>query len=75
MPPTAGVHEARAVASDAYYQVCNYSRMVHAGTGADYTHPLMPHGVMSRTLYQYLGAPLDHMRMMMDAMFPVESTG
>ena len=34
------------------YQVCNYFHAVHAGTGADYTHPLMPHGVMSRTSHQ-----------------------
>ena len=73
MPATASVHEAKAVASDAYYQVCNYSHMVHAGPGTDYTHPLMPHSVMSRTLYQYLGAPLDHKRMMIDVLYPIAS--
>jgi alkylation response protein AidB-like acyl-CoA dehydrogenase len=67
---TASVHEAKAVASEAYYQVCNYAHMVHAGPGTDYTHPLMPHSVMSRTLYQYLGAPMYHKQRMMDILYP-----
>ena len=70
LPATASVHEAKAVASEAYYQVCNFSHMVHAGPGTDYGHPLMPHSVMAHTLYQYLGTPLHHKRKMMDVMYP-----
>jgi len=70
LPAAASVHEAKAVASEAYYQVCNFSHMVHAGPGTDYGHPLMAHSVMAHTLYQYLGTPLHHKRKMMDALYP-----
>lgn len=70
MPATASVHEAKAVASEAYYRVCDFAHMVHAGPGTDYDHALMPHTLMSRTLYQYLGAPLYHKHMMMDVLYP-----
>jgi alkylation response protein AidB-like acyl-CoA dehydrogenase len=69
-PATAAVHEAKAVASDAYYQVCNYAHMVFAGPGTDYGHPLMAHSVLAHTLYQHLGTPLHHKRKMMDALYP-----
>ena len=64
------VHEAKAVASDGYYQACNYAHMVFAGPGTDYSHPLVAHMIQSRSLYQYLGNPLHHKRMMMDCLFP-----
>lgn len=70
LPATAGVHEAKAVASEAYHQVCNFSHMVHAGPGTDYGHPLMAHSLMAHTLYQYLGTPSHHKRKMMDALYP-----
>ena len=70
LPVGASVHEAKAVASEAYYQVCNYAHMVFAGPGTDYQHPLMAHSVMAHTLYQYLGTPLHHKRKMMDAVYP-----
>ena len=69
-PAAAGSHEAKAVASEAYYQVCNFAHMVFAGPGTDYQHPLMAHSVMAHTLYQYLGTPLHHKRKMMDALYP-----
>jgi alkylation response protein AidB-like acyl-CoA dehydrogenase len=72
MPAKASVHEAKAVASDAYHQVCNYAHMVFAGPGTDYGHPLMAHSVLAHTLYQYLGAPAHHKRLMMDALYPIE---
>jgi acyl-CoA dehydrogenase len=65
-------HEARAVATEGYYQACNYSHMVHAGPGTDLDHPLVAHTVMSRTLYQYLGDPAYHKRRMMDVLYPAE---
>lgn len=69
-PATDGVHEAKAVASEAYYQACNYSHMVHAGPGTDYLHPLMAHSVLAHTLYQYLGTPQYHKEKMIDALYP-----
>jgi alkylation response protein AidB-like acyl-CoA dehydrogenase len=70
MPAKAAVHEAKAVSSDAYYQVCNYAHMVFAGPGTDYGHPLMAHSVLAHTLYQYLGGPAHHKRLMMDVLYP-----
>jgi alkylation response protein AidB-like acyl-CoA dehydrogenase len=70
MPAKASVHEAKAVASDGYHQACNYAHMVFAGLGTDYGHPLMAHSVLAHTLYQYLGAPAHHKRLMMDALYP-----
>lgn len=70
MEATANVHQAKAVASEAYYQSCNFSHMVFAGPGTDYKHPLMAHSVLAHTLYQYLGTPLYHKRAMVDALYP-----
>jgi alkylation response protein AidB-like acyl-CoA dehydrogenase len=64
------VHQAKAVASEAYYQSCNFSHMVFAGPGTDYKHPLMAHSVLAHTLYQYLGTPLYHKRAMVDVLYP-----
>jgi alkylation response protein AidB-like acyl-CoA dehydrogenase len=73
-PAADSVHEAKAVASEAYYQVCNYSHMVHAGPGTDYGHVLMAHSVLAHTLYQYLGTPSHHKRKMIDALYPKETS-
>jgi alkylation response protein AidB-like acyl-CoA dehydrogenase len=70
MPARASVHEAKAVASDGYYHGTNYAHMVWAGPGTDYSHPMMAHSVLAHTLYQYLGTPADHKRLMMDALYP-----
>jgi len=70
MPARAAVHEAKAVASDGYYQATNYAHMVWAGPGTDYGHPMMAHSVLAHTLYQYLGTPGHHKRLMMDALYP-----
>jgi alkylation response protein AidB-like acyl-CoA dehydrogenase len=70
MPARAAIHEAKAVASDAYYHGTNYAHMVWAGPGTDYSHPMMAHSVLAHTLYQYLGTPGDHKRLMMDALYP-----
>lgn len=71
LPAAASVHEAKAVASEGYYQACNYAHMVFAGPGTDYQHPLMAHSVLAHTLYQYLGTPAYHKRKMMDILYPV----
>jgi alkylation response protein AidB-like acyl-CoA dehydrogenase len=70
MEARANVHQAKAVASEAYYQSCNFSHMVFAGPGTDYKHPLMAHSVLAHTLYQHLGTPLYHKRAMVDALYP-----
>lgn len=70
LPAAASAHEAKAVASEGYYEACNFAHMVFAGPGTDYQHPLMAHSVMAHTLYQYLGTPLHHKRKMMDALYP-----
>lgn len=70
MPARAAVHEAKAVASEGYYHGTNYAHMVWAGPGTDYDHPMMAHSVLSHTLYQYLGTPAHHKRLMMDALYP-----
>jgi alkylation response protein AidB-like acyl-CoA dehydrogenase len=70
MPARAAVHEAKATASDGYYHGTNYAHMVWAGPGTDYGHPMMAHSVLSHTLYQYLGTPGQHKRLMMDALYP-----
>jgi alkylation response protein AidB-like acyl-CoA dehydrogenase len=75
MPARAAVHEAKAVASDGYYQSTNYAHMVWAGPGTDYGHPMMAHSVLAHTLYQYLGTPGHHKRLMIDALYPRASAG
>jgi alkylation response protein AidB-like acyl-CoA dehydrogenase len=70
MPARAAVHEAKAVASDGYYHGTNYAHMVWAGPGTDYSHPMMAHSVLAHTLYQYLGTPAHHKRLMIDALYP-----
>jgi alkylation response protein AidB-like acyl-CoA dehydrogenase len=70
LPARAAVHEAKAIAGEAYYQACNYAHMVFAGPGTDYGHPLMAHSVLAHTLYQHLGTPAQHKRKMIDALYP-----
>ena len=73
MEARASVHQAKAVASEGYYQSCNFAHMVFAGAGTDYKHPLMAHSVLAHSLYQYLGTPLYHKRAMIDALYPRKS--
>jgi alkylation response protein AidB-like acyl-CoA dehydrogenase len=70
MPARAAGHEAKAVASDGYYHGTNHAHMVWAGPGTDYSHPMMAHSVLAHTLYQYLGTPREHKRLMIDALYP-----
>ena len=70
-PAEGVVHEAKAVATEAYYWVCNYAHMIHAGPGTALEHPLMSHHIASRIHYQYLGDPAYHKRRMMDTFYPV----
>jgi alkylation response protein AidB-like acyl-CoA dehydrogenase len=67
-PAWAAVHEAKAVASEAYYEVCNAAHKVFAGPGTALDHPLHAHTLVSRTLYQFLGDPAYHKERMIQAL-------
>ena len=51
---------AKAVASDAYYEVCSNAHEVHAGRGIQLEFPLYLYTKKARTLYTYLGDPSHH---------------
>jgi alkylation response protein AidB-like acyl-CoA dehydrogenase len=63
-----GVHLAKAVSSEAYYQACNYAHEVHAGVGVMKEYGLNLHTKMSRTLYHYLGDPRYHKRRLAESL-------
>jgi alkylation response protein AidB-like acyl-CoA dehydrogenase len=67
-PATASVHMAKAVASEAYLDVCNAAHEVHAGMGVLVEYGLVAHTQMSRTLFHYLGEPRWHKRQMASAL-------
>jgi alkylation response protein AidB-like acyl-CoA dehydrogenase len=71
-PAVAAVHEAKAVATESYYQACNAAHKVFAGPGTALDHPLVPHTLTSRTLYQFLGDPNYHKEQMMRALVDVQ---
>lgn len=58
----ASIRLAKAVASEGYYQACNYAHEVHAGVGSMTEYGLTLHTAASRTLYHYLGDPKQHKR-------------
>jgi alkylation response protein AidB-like acyl-CoA dehydrogenase len=51
---------AKAVASDAYYEVCSNAHEVCAGRGIQLEFPLYLYTKKARTLYTYLGDPSHH---------------
>ena len=53
---------AKAVASEGYYEACNYAHEVHAGVGSMTEYGLTLHTAASRTLYHFLGDPKQHKR-------------
>ena len=48
---------AKAVASEGYYEACNYAHEVHAGVGSMTEYGLTLHTAASRALYHFLGDP------------------
>ena len=54
------VHLAKALTSEAHYQICNASHEVHAGLGIMREYGLTLHTKLSRTLYHYFGDPKYH---------------
>ena len=53
---------AKAIASEGYYEACNYAHEVHAGVGSMTEYGLTLHTAASRTLYHFLGDPKQHRR-------------
>ena len=53
---------AKSVASEGYYEACNYAHEVHAGVGSMTEYGLTLHTAASRTLYHFLGDPKQHRR-------------
>ena len=54
------IHLAKAVASEAYWQACNFAHRAISGISYSMEHPLSLHTRASRYLYNFLGEPAYH---------------
>jgi len=63
-----GIHLAKVVGSESYYEACNFAHEVHAGVGSMTEYGLTLHTAASRTLYHYLGDPKFHRRRLAEAL-------
>ncbi len=59
-PADESVHLAKAVASQAYWEVCTLAHRVFSGISYSKEHPVSFHTRASRSLYHYLGDPSHH---------------
>lgn len=59
-PAAISAHLAKVVASEGYYDGCNYAHEAHGGIGTSYEYGLVAHTTMSRSLYHQLGDPQYH---------------
>jgi len=59
-PATESVHLAKAVTSEAYWEVCTLAHRVFSGVSYSKEHPASFHTRASRALYSYLGDPAYH---------------
>jgi len=59
-PLAAGIHLAKAVTSEGYWQVCTLGHRVFSGVSYSMEHPLSYHTRTSRSLYSFLGDPAYH---------------
>ncbi len=59
-PAAEGVHLAKAVSSEAYWEVCTLAHRVFSGISYSKEHPASFHTRASRSLYSYLGEPSYH---------------
>ncbi len=59
-PAAESVHLAKAVSSEAYWQVCGLAHQVFSGISFSKEHPITFHTRASRCLYHYLGDPSYH---------------
>lgn len=61
-PAAEGVHMAKAVTSEAYWEICTLAHRVYSGVSYSREHPASFHTRASRALYHYLGDPAFHRR-------------
>jgi len=61
-PAAESVHLAKAVTSEAYWEVCTLAHRVFSGVSYSKEHPASFHTRASRGLYHYLGDPAHHRR-------------
>jgi len=59
-PAAESIHIAKAVSSEAYWEVCTLAHREFSGVGYAIDHPLSFHTRASRCLYNYLGDPSYH---------------
>jgi len=59
-PSAEGVHLAKTVTSEGYWQVCTLAHRVFSGVSFSKEHPVSFHTRASRCLYHYLGEPAYH---------------
>jgi len=59
-PAAESVHLAKAVASEAYWQICSLGHRAISGISYSREHPLSLHTRTSRQLYNFLGEPALH---------------
>jgi len=59
-PAAESVHLAKAVSSEAYWEVCTLAHRVFSGISYSKEHPVSFHTRASRCLYSYLGEPSYH---------------
>jgi alkylation response protein AidB-like acyl-CoA dehydrogenase len=59
-PAEESVHLAKAVASEAYWEICTLAHRVFSGVSYSKEHPVSFHTRASRALYHYLGDPAYH---------------
>jgi len=59
-PAAESVHLAKAVSSEAYWEVCTLAHRVFSGISYSREHPVSFHTRASRSLYNYLGDPAYH---------------
>lgn len=59
-PLNESIHLAKAVTSEAYWQICTLGHRVFSGLSYSVEHPLSYHTRTSRHLYHYLGDPAYH---------------
>ncbi len=59
-PADESIHLAKAVSSEAYWEVCTLAHRVFSGISYSQEHPISFHTRTSRQLYHYLGEPSYH---------------
>jgi len=64
------VHLAKAVASESYWQACNFAHRAISGISYSMEHPLSLHTRASRYLYNYLGEPAYHKQQLAKFLLP-----